>query len=235
MILWSSAASAAVTLPVDGALEALAKPHRLSAAFEAVIVLTALSLVPSLLIMTTCFLRFTIVLGLLRQGLGLQQTPPNHVLVSLALVLTFFVMAPTLREVNDTALTPYRENKLGWSQALEKAGDPVKRFLLRQTRRRELAFTIKLARIETPRDETGVPFLVLVTAFVLSELKTAFQMGFLLFLPFLVVDLGVSSVLMSLGMMMVPPAMVSLPLKILLFVSVDGWTLLVQGLVQSVR
>jgi len=231
----SALAAAAKALPLEGALNSLADPQRLSSVFETVAVLTAVSLIPSALILMTSFLRFIIVLGLLRQALSLQQTPPNHVLISLALVLTCFVMAPTLKEINTVALRPYQENKLPFPQAIEKAGEPVRKFLLHQTRRRELAFMVKLARVETPKSEQDVPFLVLVTAFVLSELKTAFTMGFLIFLPFLVIDLGVSSVLMSLGMMMVPPSMVSLPLKILLFVMVDGWTLLVEGLVRSVR
>lgn len=220
---------------IDGALRSIAEPQRLSSVFEAVAVLTAISLVPSVLIMTTCFLRFVIVLGLLRQALALQQTPPNHVLISLALVLTFFVMAPTINEVNEVAFQPYRQNTLKVDEVLPKAAVPVRKFLFRQTRKRELAFTVRMARTPIPKNEEEVPFIVLVTAFVLSELKTGFQMGFLLFLPFLVIDLGVSSVLMSLGMMMVPPSMVALPLKILLFIMVDGWALIAQGLVQSVR
>ena len=235
--LSSHAATAAPTIAtsIDGALKSISQPQRLSSVFEAVAVLTAISLVPSVLIMTTCFLRFIIVLGLLRQALALQQTPPNHVLISLALILTFFVMAPTINEVNDVAVRPYRENTLSFAEVLPKAAVPVRRFLLRQTRKRELAFTIRMARTPIPKNEDDVPLIVLVTAFVLSELKTAFQMGFLLFLPFLIIDLGVSSVLMSLGMMMVPPSMVALPLKILLFIMVDGWALIAQGLVQSVR
>jgi flagellar biosynthetic protein FliP len=221
---------------LEGAFRSLTEPRRLSGVFEMVAVLTALSLVPSALIMTTCFLRFVIVLGFLRQALGLQQSPPNHVMISLALVLSLFVMAPVLKEVNATALGPYRANELPWTEAVQKAGEPVRAFLFRQTRRRDLALAVRLARLSSaPKREADVPFLVLVTGFVLSELKTAFQMGFLLFLPFLVIDLGVSSVLMSLGMMMVPPSMVSLPLKILLFVMVDGWGLVAQGLVRSVR
>ena len=235
--LSAHAAAVAPTIgtSIDGALKSISQPQRLSSVFEAVVVLTAISLVPTVLIMTTCFLRFVIVLGLLRQALSLQQTPPNHVLISLALVLTFFVMAPTINDVNEAAVRPYRENTLKIDEVLPKASVPVRRFLLKQTRKRELAFTIRMAKTPVPKNEEEVPFIVLVTAFVLSELKTGFQMGFLLFLPFLVIDLGVSSVLMSLGMMMVPPSMVSLPLKILLFIMVDGWALIAQGLVQSVR
>jgi flagellar biosynthetic protein FliP len=236
--VWTAhAAPAAPTLPtpLEGAVRAIGDPQRLTSVFEAVAVLTAISLVPSALIMTTCFLRFVIVLGLLRQAMALQTTPPNHVLISLALILTFFVMAPTVAEVNEVAVQPYRENTLSFAEAIPKAAVPVRSFLLRQTRARELGFTIRMSRMPTPKNEEEVPFIVLVTAFVLSELKTGFQMGFLLFLPFLVIDLGVSSVLMSLGMMMVPPSMVSLPLKILLFIMVDGWALIAQGLVKSVR
>jgi flagellar biosynthetic protein FliP len=231
------AATAVAPFPtaLDGALKSISEPQRLSSVFETVAILTAISLIPTILIMTTCFLRFVIVFGLLRQALALQQTPPNHVLISLALVLTCFVMAPTIDEVNKAAIQPYRENTLKAAEVLPKAEAPVRKFLLRQTRKRELGFAVRMAKIETPKNENEVPFIVLVTAFVLSELKTGFQMGFLLFLPFLVIDLGVSSVLMSLGMMMVPPSMVALPLKILLFIMVDGWALIAQGLVQSVR
>lgn len=220
--------------PADGLLRSLGEPKRLSSAMETVVVLTLLSLIPTVLILTTCFLRFSLVLGFARQALSLQQTPPNHVLISLAMVLTFFVMGSTLKTINDTAVQPYRQGKLAFEKALEKGAQPLREFLLKQTRRRELSLAVRLARLE-PKTEADVPFHVLTTAYVLSELKTAFQMGFLLFIPFLVIDLGVSSVLMSLGMMMVPPNMVALPLKLLLFVMVDGWSLLVQGLVESVR
>lgn len=220
--------------PADGLLRSLGEPKRLSSAMETVVVLTILSLIPTVLILTTCFLRFSLVLGFARQALSLQQTPPNHVLISLAMVLTFFVMGSTLKTINDTAVQPYRQGKLAFETALEKGAQPLREFLLKQTRRRELSLAVRLARLE-PKTEADVPFHVLTTAYVLSELKTAFQMGFLLFIPFLVIDLGVSSVLMSLGMMMVPPNMVALPLKLLLFVMVDGWSLLVQGLVESVR
>lgn len=220
--------------PADGLLRSLGEPKRLSSAMETVVVLTLLSLIPTVLILTTCFLRFSLVLGFARQALSLQQTPPNHVLISLAMVLTFFVMGSTLKTINDTAVQPYRQGKLAFEAALEKGAQPLREFLLKQTRRRELSLAVRLARLE-PKTEADVPFHVLTTAYVLSELKTAFQMGFLLFIPFLVIDLGVSSVLMSLGMMMVPPNMVALPLKLLLFVMVDGWSLLVQGLVESVR
>lgn len=229
--LWA----AADPLSLDQVFANSLQPQRLSAVMEAVIFLTFLSLVPALMILTTCFMRFVIVLSFLRHALGLQQTPPNQVLLSLALVLTLFVMGPTFAAVHAQAIKPYQEKTMDWKTALEKGRGPLQEFLLRQTRKRELKLALQMSRSPLPATPQEVPFLPLVTAFALSELKTAFQIGFVIFLPFLVVDLVVASVLLSLGMMMVPPSLVSLPIKIILFVLVDGWAVLAEGLVRSVR
>lgn len=235
LALMASSAHAASAGVFPGNLPNVLEPAKLSSLMETMIVLTALSLVPTLLIMTTSFLRMIIVLGFLRHALGTQQTPPNHLLLSLGLILTFFVMSPTWARVYEVAVRPYQAKSISWSQAVNRGSVPVRDFMLRQTRQKDLAMTVQLAKQTPPKNPRDVPFSTMVTAFVLSELKTAFQIGFLLFIPFLVIDLVVASILMSLGMMMVPPTLLSLPLKLLLFVIVDGWNLLIQGLVQSVR
>ncbi len=229
----SHAASNAGVFPGD--LPNLLEPKKISALLETLIVLTLLSLIPTLLIMTTSFLRMVIVLGFLRHAMGTQQTPPNALLLSLAMILTFFVMTPTWNRVYEGSIKPYQNKKVEWAVALERGLLPIKEFMLRQTRQPDLMLTLSLAKAARPKNPIDAPFSTLVTAFVLSELKTAFQIGFMLFVPFLVIDLVVASILMSLGMMMVPPTLLSLPLKLLLFVMVDGWNLLIKGLVESVR
>lgn len=229
------AQAASFNSAVTTGMAGLVEPQRLSVLLETMTVMTVMAFVPSVLIMTTCFLRMIIVLGFLRHAMGTQQTPPNHILISLALILTFFVMAPTWERVNKEALQPYQQHQISWTKALDRASKPVSAFLFRQTRKDDLALAVQLSRQPVPKQPEDVSFPVLVTAFVLSELKTAFEIGFILFIPFLIIDLIVASVLMSLGMMMVPPTTISLPLKLLLFVMVNGWTLLMQGLVQSIR
>lgn len=236
LILLAGAAQAApLNSTLASSFSGLVEPKRLSVLLETMTVLTAMAFVPALLMMTTCFLRMVIVLGFLRHALGTQQIPPNHVLIALALIMTCFVMAPTWNQVNDVALKPYQQQQISWTTALDRASKPISAFLLRQTRKDDLTLAVQLSRQPVPSQPENVAFPVLVTAFTLSELKTAFEIGFILFIPFLVIDLIVASVLMSLGMMMVPPATVALPIKILLFVLVNGWSLLMQGLVQSVR
>lgn len=220
-------------LTFSGLLPDPNQPRELAAALQIVIGLAVLSLAPGLLIMLTCFTRIIIILSFLRSALGTQQTPPNAVLIGLALFLTFFVMNPVWEEVNREALQPYLSGKLAYPQALERGSQPVHAFLLRQTREKDLALFIGLARIARPQSPAEVPMRVLVPAFIISELRTAFQIGFVLFIPFVVLDLVVGSVLMSLGMMMLPPVMVSLPLKILLFVMVDGWHLVTRSVIMS--
>lgn len=202
-------------------------------ALEVVGLLTLLSFLPAALMMTTSFTRIIIVLGFLRSGLGLPQLPPNQVLIGLALFLTVFTMAPTWDQLNREALQPYLRGEVGAEEAWARAEVPVKAFMLRQTHEQDLALFVELARLQPPADPAALPLHVVIPAFILSELRTAFQMGFVILVPFLVIDLVVSSVLMAMGMMMMPPVIVSLPFKILLFVLVDGWTLVVRSVVQS--
>ncbi|HEY0588452.1 MAG TPA: flagellar type III secretion system pore protein FliP [Pseudoduganella sp.] len=200
------------------------------AAVRILLALTVLSLAPAILMSMTSFIRIAVVLSMLRTALGMQDTPPNTVLVSLAMFLTFFTMAPTLKQVNEQALQPYMAGKLSTEAALEKGSAPLREFMVRQTREQDLALMVELAKAETPRDIGDIGMAQLVPAFMLSELRAAFQIGFVVFLPFLLVDLIVSSALMALGMMMVPPASIALPLKVLLFVLMDGWNLVVRSL-----
>jgi flagellar biosynthetic protein FliP len=200
---------------------------------QALLALTALAFLPAVLLMMTSFTRIIIVLSLLRHALGTQTSPPNQVLVGLALFLTLFVMGPVLEKVYQDAYVPYSENKINFEQALARAEPPLKGFMLKQTREPDLALFLKLANTPAPAEPASVPLKVLVPAFVTSELKTAFQIGFLVFIPFLIIDLVVASVLMSMGMMMLSPVLISLPFKLMLFVLADGWTLLVGSLVAS--
>jgi flagellar biosynthetic protein FliP len=197
--------------------------------------ITALSVAPAFLMMMTSFTRIIIVLGFLRRALGTQTLPPNQVMAGLALFLSLFVMTPTLNRINATALQPYLKEEITQEAAFDNAKGAVKDFMLKQTRKNDLALFIRLAGEERPKTPADVSLTTLVPAFMTSELKTAFQMGFIIFLPFLVIDLVVSAVLMALGMMMLPPVVVSLPFKILLFCLVDGWVLLMQALVASYR
>lgn len=196
------------------------------------VLLTVLSLAPSLLILTSAFTRIVVVLSFLRSALGTQQAPPNQVIIGLALFLTFFIMAPVYTQINEQALKPLTEGRITQSQALENAAVPLKRFMLENTREKDLALFIRLSGTEPERPE-AVSLTTLTPAFVISELRVAFQIGFLLFIPFIVIDMVVSSILMSMGMFMLPPVMISLPFKLLLFVMVDGWHLVVSSIVDG--
>jgi flagellar biosynthetic protein FliP len=200
---------------------------------QLLVLLTLLAVLPGILLTVTGFARILIVLGFLRTAMGTPSIPPNQVLVGIAFFLSLFVMAPTMKEVKTVAVDPYMAHKIDEETAIERGLEPVREFMFEQTRDSDLALFIKLNGGERPKTRADVPTVVLIPAFVLSELQTAFQIGFLLFLPFLIIDMVVSSTLMSMGMMMLPPALVSLPFKILLFVLVDGWSLTVQGLVNS--
>ena len=202
-------------------------------AVQLLLLVGAITLVPALLFTVTGFTRILIVLGFIRSGLGTPTAPPNQVLVGIAFFLTIFVMAPTFTKVKDDAIDPLRAGKITQEVALKKAEAPMREFMFDQTRTKDLALFVKLGKVENPRTRADVPTHVLIPAFIISELKTAFQIGFLIFLPFLIIDLVISSVLMSMGMMMLPPVFISLPFKILLFVLVDGWSLVTQSLVQS--
>jgi flagellar biosynthetic protein FliP len=197
--------------------------------------LTILGLAPSILIMMTSFTRFVIVLSFLRKAMSLQGTPPNQILIGLSLFLTFFVMTPVFAEVIDTAYEPFAQGEISQEVALENAQKPLKSFMLKQVRSKDLALFMKISDTEEIDTIEEVPITTLIPAFIISELKTAFQIGFLLFIPFIVIDMIVASTLMALGMMMLPPVMISLPFKILLFVLVDGWHLIVEKLILSIR
>ena len=197
------------------------------------LLMTVLSLVPAILVMVTSFVRIAIVLSFVRNAIGVPQLPPNQILIGLSLFLTLFVMAPTWQEVNQVALQPYFNNQLSAEDAFDRGSEPMRQFMFKQVRERDLALFVELGGGERPRTQADVPTYVLVPAFMISELKTAFQMGFMVLEPFLVLDLVISSVLMSMGMMMLPPASIALPFKVLLFVLADGWHLIVKSLVTS--
>lgn len=214
-------------------LDAGAGADGMSNAVSLLLLITVLAVAPAFIMMMTCFTRVIIVLGFVRRALGTQTLPPNQVVVGLALFLSLFIMAPTIKRVETEAWTPLQKQEITQAQALTAAKEAVKEFMLKHTRKNDLALFIRLAKEERPKTAADISFLTLVPAFVTSELKTAFQMGFVIFLPFLVIDLVISAILMSLGMMMLPPVVISLPFKILLFVLVDGWTLIIQGLAAS--
>ncbi|MGY6210285.1 flagellar type III secretion system pore protein FliP [Cytobacillus firmus] len=208
-------------------------PENVSTSVKLFLLLTVLSLAPSILILMTCFTRIVIVLSFVRTALATQQMPPNQVLIGLSLFLTFYIMAPTMQEVNEQALTPLFNEEINLEQAYEKASIPFKEFMSAHTRQKDLALFLEYSGAEAPASIEDIPLTSLVPAFAISEIKTAFQIGFMIFIPFLVIDMVVASVLMSMGMMMLPPVMISLPFKILLFVLVDGWYLVVKSLLQS--
>ncbi len=204
-----------------------------SNAVEILLLVGGLSLIPAAVFTLTGFTRIIIVLGFIRTGLGTPTAPPNQVLVGIALFLTIFVMAPTFNQIKRDAVDPLRAEKITQVQALKRAEKPMREFMFDQTRTKDLALFARLAKLERPKTRADIPTYVLIPAFTISELKTAFQIGFLIFLPFLIIDLVVGATLMSMGMMMLPPVFISLPFKILLFVLVDGWNLVTQSLVQS--
>ena len=197
------------------------------------ILLTILTLLPSIVIMMTSFVRIIVVFGFLRSAIGTQQSPPNQVMIGLAIFMTIFIMTPTFNTINNNAVKPYLANTITQDKAMDEGSKPLREFMLRQTRQKDLKLFMDAANLGTNITKDNVPLYVVVPAFMISELKTAFQIGFLLFLPFLIIDLVVASVLMSMGMMMLPPVMVSLPFKLLLFVMVDGWYMIVKSLILS--
>lgn len=224
---------AAPSLPAFNIVPDAKGGQEVSVTLQVLAIMTALSFLPALLIMTTCFTRIIVVLSILRQAIGLQQTPSNQMLLGLSLFLTFFIMAPVFQQINEQALQPYLSDKMPPLDALNAAQKPLKEFMLHQTRLNDLQIFSEMAKVDNLQQPSDVPFVVLVPAFITSELKTAFQIGFLLFIPFLVIDLVVASILMTMGMMMLSPLVISLPFKIMLFVLVDGWVLIVGTLAQS--
>jgi len=209
-------------------VEPATNPQEVSSTIQILLILTVLSLAPSILIMMTCFTRIIIVFSFLRNALGTQQMPPNQVLIGLALFITFFIMAPIGAEINKNAVEPYLAGEIVQEEALDKAMEPLRNFMFKQTREKDLALFLSLSGIGQPEVLDEIPNHVLIPAFIISELKTAFQIGFLIYIPFIIIDMVVASTLMSMGMMMLPPVMISLPFKILLFIMVDGWSLVIK-------
>jgi flagellar biosynthesis protein FliP len=209
------------------------KPGEVTTTIQIFLLLTVLSLAPSLLIMTTSFTRIVVVLSFLRTAMGTQQAPSNQIILALSLFITFFIMTPVWQQIDRDAYQPYKAGTLSQEQAFEKAVQPVRKFMLSQTREKDLGLFVSLSKQARPKNADEIPTLTIVPAFMISELRTAFQIGFLIYIPFIVVDMVVASVLMSMGMMMLPPVMISLPFKILLFVLVDGWGLVIGSLVKS--
>ena len=196
-------------------------------------IISLLSLLPGILVMLTSFTRIVVVLSLLRQGLGAQQIPPNPVIIGLSLFLTLFIMSPTINAINKDALQPYTEKKISFTEAFQRAEPSIKKFMLKQTRQKDIALFLKLSKEKAPARFEDLSLKILIPAFAISELKTAFEIGFLIFLPFLLIDMVVASILLSMGMMMLPPVMISLPFKLLLFVLVDGWNLIIGSIVRT--
>jgi len=209
------------------------EPGKVSVVLQLLFLLTVLSLAPAILVMLTSFTRIVVVLSLLRHALGTQQMPANQIVIGLSLFLTFFIMTPVWNQVNTRALQPYMNEQISYEKAFDVTAEAVKGFMLKQTREKDLALFVKIARQERPETREDINLPVLIPAFMISELKTAFQIGFMIYLPFLILDMVIASVLLSMGMMMLPPIMVSLPFKLLLFVLVDGWYLIVGSIVRS--
>jgi flagellar biosynthesis protein FliP len=234
LLLTASPALAQTTQGLDRALETISGNGRpLSLSLQLLMLMGLLTVLPSLILMMTSFTRIIIVLSILRQALGLQQTPPNQVLVGLSLFLSIFIMQPVLTQVNANAIAPYGKEEIGLEEAISRSGMAFHAFMMRQTRKTDLAMFAKIAKVPDFKSKADVPFSILLPAFVTSELKTAFQIGFLIFLPFLIIDLIIASALMSLGMVMLSPTIISMPFKLLLFVLVDGWALTMGSLANS--
>jgi flagellar biosynthetic protein FliP len=236
----ASAATAptAPTLPIPSinvGVGQATNPKQVVGALQILLLLTVLTVAPTLLVMMTSFTRIIVVLSFVRTAIGTQQTPPNQVLVGLALLLTFFVMSPVIKDINSKAVQPYLKSQISQQVALDRAATPLRGFMFRQTRDKDLQLFFAISKEPRPRTQNDVPTFILVPAFVLSELKTAFEIGFALYIPFIVIDMVTASILLSMGMMMIPPILISLPFKILIFILVDGWNLTVAALFQSFR
>lgn len=208
-------------------------PQEFTQGIQILVLLTILTLAPSIFIMTTAFIRIIIVLAITRQAIGMATLPPNQVLAGLALILTFFVMAPTFNAINDTAIQPYMKNQITQQAALDRAITPLREFMIQHTEEKELGLFLSMAKIEKPKDWKAVPTYTLIPAFVISELKTSFKIGFIIFMPFLVIDIVVASILVSMGMLFLPPATVATPFKLILFVLIDGWYLVTKTLLEG--
>ncbi len=220
---------------VNLSLSAPSSPAQLVDSLNVLVVLTVLVLAPGIIMSMTSFIRLVVVFSFLRQALGTQQMPPSQLMVSLAMILTFFIMQPVGEKAYNTGIEPYIQKKIGYKEAFNRTVKPFKAFMIRNTREKDLALFFRIRKLKNPKNINDVPLMVAIPAFMISELKTAFEIGFLIYLPFLIIDMVVSSVLMSMGMMMLPPVMISLPFKLLLFILVDGWNLLIGNLVSSFK
>jgi flagellar biosynthetic protein FliP len=214
-------------------IEGIMASPQFSSSVQLILSIALISLVPFILVSVTSFIRIIIVFAFARTAIGTQQVPPNAILIGLAMFITVFIMGPVWEEVNETAVTPYQQNRISQATAFERGAKPVRQFMLRQTREKDLALFVQFSKIPAPKSLDEIPIYVIIPSFMISELKTAFQIGFLLFIPFVMVDLIVANILLSLGMFMLSPVMVSLPFKILLFVLADGWQLIARGLLTS--
>ncbi len=210
-------------------------PRDVATSLQILLLLTILSLAPTLLVLLTSFTRVVVVLSFVRTALGTQQVPPNQVLVGLSLFLTFFIMAPVVRDINNSALQPYLKSSISQSVAIDRAAQPLRRFMFKQTRDKDLQLFYSFTNEPRPKTQSDIPTYILIPAFVISELKTAFEIGFAIYVPFIVIDMVVASILLSMGMMMIPPVIISLPFKILIFLLVDGWNLTVNAIFQSYK
>jgi flagellar biosynthetic protein FliP len=220
---------------IDISLDEANNPKEVANSIEILLILTILALAPAILIMMTCFTRIIIVLSFIRKAISTQMTPPNQVLIGLALFLTFYIMAPVGEEINQTAIQPYMNQEISQETALKNAMKPLRSFMFKQTREKDLILFVELSGNKKPEKIEDIPSKVLIPAFIISELKTGFQIGFVLFIPFIVIDMVVASTLMAMGMMMLPPVMISLPFKILLFIMVDGWNLIIKSLIMGFK
>ena len=236
LLLLASDAEAAPLIPnINIGIGTSENPQDVSTTLQIMAVLTLASLAPGILIMTTSFIRIIVVIGFLRNALATQNVPPNQVMISLALFLTFYLMAPYWSQANDNGLQPYLAGQISQEEAIDNVVEPMREFMFKQTRESDLALFVNLAEAERPTSQDDVSTFTLIPAFVISELKTGFQLGFMIYVPFIVIDMIVASTLMSMGMMMLPPVMISMPFKILLFVMVDGWHLLIRSLIISFK
>lgn len=234
MLIAVPMAHCALSFPnINIGMKTATTPQDFSQGIQLLIWLTILTLAPSIFIMTTSFIRIIIVLGITRQAIGVASLPPSQVLTGLALILTFFIMSPTINKINNTAIQPYMKNQITQQAALDRAIIPARDFMFKQTDEKNLALFIKIAKIDRPKTKNDVPTYIVIPAFILSELNTAFKIGFVIFLPFLVIDIVVSSILVAMGMLFLPPTMIALPFKLILFVMVDGWYLIIKSLVEG--
>ena len=232
--MFSANSFAAMTIPkIDMSIGQTNSPNDLVTSLQVLIILTVLTLAPSIIIMTTSFVRIIVVFHFIRQAIGLQSMPPNQIIVGLSLILTFFIMKPTFTKITETGINPYLNRQINQEQFFKNLGDPLKEFMIKQTQEKDLELFIKISKTPVPKSRTETSFWIVLPSFVLSELTRGFEMGILIYIPFIIIDMIVATVLMSLGMMMLPPVMISMPFKLLLFVMVDGWSLIIESLVKS--